>query len=107
MKSHHVYSLLSNLIDNSIEAVEHLPKEHRRIHLNIKKVGGYTIITLSNYTEKPVELHGFTAPTTKMDKSKHGYGMRSIHQVVEKYDGEMTLENKGHSFITKIMVPCE
>ena len=107
MKSHHVYSLLSNLIDNSIEAVEKLDKEHRRIFLKINRVGGYTIISVSNYTNKPVEVHGLLAKTTKKDAKMHGYGMRSIKQVVERYDGEMSLENKDGTFITKIMIPNE
>lgn len=107
MKSHHVYSLLSNLIDNSIEAVEKLDKEHRRIFLKINRVGGYTIIIVSNYTNKPVEVHGLLAKTTKKDAKMHGYGMRSIKQVVERYDGEMSLENKDGTFITKIMIPNE
>ena len=107
MKSHHVYSLLSNLIDNCIEAVEHLEKAHRRIYLKINKVGGYTIINVSNYTEKPVDIESGTVETTKKDHTRHGFGMRSIKQVVDKYDGEMSIENKGHSFVTKIIVPCE
>jgi len=107
MKSHHVYSLLSNLIDNSIEAVEHLSKDKRRIHLKINKVGSNTIISLSNYVAKPVDIHGHLVPTTKKDHAKHGYGMRSIEQIVRRYDGEMSIENKGHQFVTKIMLPSE
>jgi len=107
MKSHHVYSLLSNLIDNSIEAVEHLSKDKRRIHLKINKVGSNTIISLSNYVAKPVDIHGHLVPTTKKDHAKHGYGMRSVEAIVERYDGEMTIENKNQQFITKIMLPSE
>lgn len=107
MKSHHVYSLLSNLIDNSIEAVEHLSKDKRRIHLKINKVGSNTIISLSNYVDKPVDIHGHLLPTTKKDHAKHGYGMRSVEAIVERYDGEMTIENKNQQFITKIMLPSE
>ena len=107
MKSHHVYSLLSNLLDNSIEAVEKLDKDKRRINLKINKAGNNTFIALSNYVEKPVEIHGHFSPTTKKDHTKHGYGMRSIEQIVRRYDGEMSIENKGHQFVTKIMLPSE
>ena len=107
MKSHHVYSLLSNLLDNSIEAVEKLDKDKRRINLKINKAGSNTFIALSNYVEKPVEIHGHFSPTTKKDHTKHGYGMRSIEQIVRRYDGEMSIENKGHQFVTKIMLPSE
>lgn len=107
MKPHHVYSLLSNLIDNSIEAVEHLSKDKRRIHLKINKVGTNAMISISNYVPKPVDIHGHLAPTTKKDHTKHGYGMRSIEQIVQRYDGEMSIENQGHSFVTKIMLPTE
>ena len=107
MKPHHVYSLLSNLIDNSIEAVEGLDKDKRRVHLKINKVGSNTIITISNYVKNPIEVHGYVAPTTKKDRTKHGYGMRSIEQIVKRYDGEMSIESKAHQFITKIMLPSE
>ena len=33
--------------------------------------------------------------------------MRSIEQIVRRYDGEMSIENKGHQFVTKIMLPSE
>ncbi len=40
--------------------------------------------------------------TTKKDKANHGYGIRNMEMVVEKYEG--VLENKAENGIFKLTI---
>ena len=43
--------------------------------------------------------------TSKVNQKEHGYGMRSIKQAVEKYNGTMTYELVENWFELKILIP--
>lgn len=81
-------SLFSNLLDNAIDATKNIPDSY--IELNVtphssKKI----IITMINSCRKnPFSGNSNRLITTKKNKWRHGYGMKSIQRVVDKYDGD-------------------
>ena len=105
-KPHHIYSLLSNLLDNAIEAVDKIEdKERRRISLKIRTVRESVIVSLeNNYEKKPVLINGRPL-TTKIDASNHGYGYISIKRIVDKYDGVLDYSLKDDKFVVTILFP--
>lgn len=107
MKSHHVYSMLSNLLDNSIEAVENNKEEEKRIFLKIYKKQSNAIICLSNPCKKDVKFENALPITSKADKSKHGYGLRSVLKIVDYYDGNMTIACENGIFSVQIIIPTK
>lgn len=91
-------SLLGNSLDNAIESVEKLDDpEKRLINLRIVNKGQLVVYQVENYTDNP---GGFVdlPQTTKHDKSKHGFGLRSIRRIASKYGGTMTVKNENHWF---------
>lgn len=101
-------SLLGNSLDNAIEAVMQIPeKEKRLIDLRINKKAGFVVYTLRNYTvNKPSFKEDGLPPTTKKDKSQpHGYGLKSIKYIANKYNGTLTLNNDDHWFTLCLMFP--
>lgn len=42
--------------------------------------------------------------TTKQDKRFHGYGMKSIRKIVEKYNGSVTVNAKDGWFELRILM---
>ena len=50
-------------------------------------------------------MQGGIPLTTKSDKNYHGFGMKSIRQVVEKYGGSLTVNAENDLFRLMILLP--
>lgn len=92
MKPADIYSLFGNAIDNAIEAVIKLEGDDRCITCNVKSVGNIVSVHIENGFAGEVEFENGLPKTSKEDKNYHGYGMRSIKTVVDKYGGEMSVD---------------
>lgn len=92
--------LLANVLDNAIEASEKVSVPKILVHLWDDK--GYLHIDVRNRIEQPVLTDNRELATTKLDKDKHGLGIYSISQIVNRYDGMKDHYEKGGYFITDI-----
>ena len=102
-----VYFMLTNIIDNAIEATESIEeKEHRVISLTASKKQGVLVIEETNYYHGKLVFNGDgSIKTTKQENKKyHGYGTKSIAYVVKKYDGTMEYETKDGIFKLRIAI---
>lgn len=105
MASSDVYFLLTNIIDNAIEATEAIEKkEHRVISLTASRKHGVLMIEETNYYQGRLSFNGDgSIKTTKEENKKyHGYGTKSIAYIVKKYEGKMEYETKDGIFKLKI-----
>ncbi len=101
-----IYSLFGNALDNAIECLNGVEdREKRTVTLTVRRVGEMVKIQVENYTPSEVRIVGGFPQTTKPDKSSHGYGVKSIAYIVEKYGGIMNFEAGEHTFILDIMLP--
>lgn len=101
-----ICSLFGNLLDNAIEASQQIEdKSMRIINLSMHKKNQFIVIECSNYCLLENEIDPLTLPeTTKDDKAHHGYGLKSIHQVAEKYHGAMNISTNGNWFEVKVLL---
>ena len=108
MKNSDVYSLFGNALDNAIEAVMRLrEKEKRVIGLKVYSVGGLITVNIRNFYEGGLRLDETGLPrTTKADKDQHGFGLKSIQLVVEKYGGNLSVAAKENVFNLNILIPA-
>lgn len=83
-----LYSLFENALSNSIEAVKELPVEKRLISIKGIDLGDYMHIHIENYSpnQKSISL----GETSKKDKIGHGYGLKSIKNIMEEYNGKFS-----------------
>ena len=44
--------------------------------------------------------------TTKGDRAFHGFGIRSMKQIAEKYKGTLSVSTSDHTFTLNILIPC-
>lgn len=102
-----LYALLGNAIDNAIECVDRFEDPDRRIvSLTIRRHNAFICIQTNNYCDAtPQELDGLPV-TTKKDKRSHGYGLKSIRYLADKYGGRMCFSVQEHIFILQIMLPA-
>ena len=78
--------LFANLLNNALEAAK------EQIRLNIAITAGFLVIEMKNdYKEKPVVENNHFVSEREQDSLAHGWGMKIIEQIVEKYQGELSI----------------
>ena len=99
-----IYALFSNLLSNAMEAVEKLPETSERfITLKVSKSGNMVTIHEENpCTDEVIFEDGL--PQTTGDPMWHGFGMRSMERIAEKYGGTLTAEQQGKLFLVDILL---
>ena len=99
-------SIFGNALDNAIESVERLEEEDRRlIRLAVYAQNNFLMIRTDNYFETPLQRIGDRFETTKEDKSLHGYGLKSIRFVSDKYGGSVSASAEDGWFSLKVLIP--
>ncbi len=99
-----IYSLLANLLDNALEYEEKvLPKENRFISLNIRSSSNKITIHVENYCIE--DLHFEKVSTTKVDKENHGFGLKSVKKITEKYKGYFKMFHEDDMVQVDIIFP--
>ena len=102
-----ICSLFGNMLDNAIEATQQVePKDRCLINLSVRRHRQFLIIECENYSENKVEIEQSRAlpDTTKGDKIRHGFGLKSRRRVAEKDGGTMTLSLKDGWFKVKVLL---
>lgn len=107
MKETDIYSFFGNALDNAIEAVQELnDPERRSISLDVRRRGDMTTIHVENYCRDGVRFDTNDMPiTSKPDKANHGFGTRSMRQIVESYDGTLEYRASGDTFSVDALIP--
>lgn len=106
MSDYDLYSFFGNAIDNAIEAVFNLPEEKRFISITENIKSGLLNIRIENYCDGNITFSDGLPQTTK-NKVYHGFGMKSMRHIVEKYDGQFSCKLEGELFVVNIFLPFE
>ena len=85
-----LYTFFGNAIDNAIESVVQLEDEKRIISLTAKEKGNTVSLVLENYTENNIEKNDDGLIKSSKDTPFHGFGMKSMEAITEKYHGNLT-----------------
>ncbi len=96
-------SILSNLLDNAIEASQNEADPDLQILLNC--IPGYLTCRISNQVSRDPLAENPELTTTKADKEHHGYGLKVVRETVTRCDGILQLETAGGYFTAKVMLP--
>lgn len=94
-------ALLNNMLDNAICGA--LGSEKKRLEVNIASKKGFDVITVKNSIDASILKHN---PELKSSKEEpgHGYGMRQIQAITEKYGGNIDIYEKQDMFIVSVML---
>lgn len=96
-------TIISNIIDNALEAVSELPDNKREIWFVIEKRMGCILI----HSENPYNYVEDISPNKyKSTKRGHmGIGLTNIESTVKKYGGIFTAENDNGRFSVSVTFP--
>lgn len=103
-----ICSLFGNALDNAIEAVSKLEREEERvISLIVRTRLEMLSIAVDNYFSSPLTFENGLPLTTKEDRRVHGFGLKSMQLLVERYGGEMSVFAEGDMFHLAILFPLQ
>ena len=100
-------AILGNLLDNSLEAMEGAEDSLRFINLTIRRINDMLIIKVENGCSSAPALADGDLQTSKTDKALHGWGLRSVRTVAERYDGTIETEYNDHTFRAVVTLSFE
>ncbi|MDE7259683.1 MAG: ATP-binding protein [Lachnospiraceae bacterium] len=94
-------SLLNNMLDNAINGA--LESEGKKLEVNIVSEKGFDVITVKNSIDGSVLKDNPELATSK-EEPGHGYGMKQMKAVTEKYEGNIDIYEKDGMFIVRVML---
>lgn len=101
-----LYSVFGNLINNSIEAVMKFSNPEKRvIALIVSRKNNFIYIHIENYFTGSLNFVYGLPQTDKRDANYHGFGLKSVKLMVEKYHGNLSIETTEDIFYVNIMIP--
>lgn len=101
-----ICSIFGNAIDNAIECeLKITDKEKRLIHVTVSRQKNFLILRFENYYDMELKYKQGRLITTKKEKEYHGYGLKSIQYIADKYDGAVSMDTKNNWFDLKILIP--
>ena len=104
MKSVDLFTMVSNILDNAMEANARIPAEEKRsIHLSVHEKRGLVILQCENPYSGTIEMRDGLPVTTKADKASHGFGTRSVSATAAEYGGVTRITTDGGMFVIRLI----
>ena len=102
-----LYTIFPNALDNAIEACRKVEGE-RKITLRSKIIGDTVYVSIENPVAGKVTIRRGIPQTDKADKTKHGFGFRSMKKAAAKYgDDNLTVSVKDGVFTLQMALRFE
>ncbi len=94
--------VLGNLLDNAVEAVRNI--DEKKIDFDMKMYKSVLFIKISNHYTGKIEKNKNHIKSTKQASEKHGLGLKSIENSINKYNGIMDIDYNGNKFEVNVMM---
>lgn len=92
--------IINNIMNNAIEANQKCDEKYIKILFTIENDSIF--IESENPFNGEVLNEGDQILTTKKDKTKHGYGLKSIKGIAEKYNGHLFIDYDDNEFFMEV-----
>ena len=99
-----LYTMLSNILDNAVEANQRIADEGRRsIHLSVHEKKGLVILQCENPYEGEIRMRDGLPETSKEDRANHGIGTKSISAAAAAWGGVMQIRAGEGMFVLRVV----
>lgn len=106
-KDEDIVIILSNLLNNAIEACKKCDSNRRVLKLKFVKEDGMIKIGVRNTFNNPILYENGEIKSTKLVKTEeHGVGIKNIIEIIEKYDGSYVIKDENQEFYFSIIIPA-
>ena len=97
-------SLLGNLLDNAIEACMRMDyNANKWVSVKIENQKQLLFIKIENSASEIPVMKDKRPISVKQDKIRHGYGLKSVERIVNKYEGTITYQSEDRAFHVKLL----
>ena len=101
-----LYTMVGNILDNAIESAAKLPDlEQRTISFMTFSRAGLIFLQVENYYQGELQFDGDLPRTSKPNTDYHGFGLKSIQNIAEKYGGFLTVQAENQIFLLRVTLP--
>ena len=106
IKDEDVVTILSNLLNNAIEACEKCD-DKKVIKLKFVNEDERIIIAVKNTFSHPICYENGEIKSSKISRAEeHGIGIKNIIKTIEKYNGSYIIEDNKNEFYFSIIIPA-
>ena len=102
-----IYSLFGNLLDNAIRSVVELEPDKRVISFSVRAEQALLSINSHNYYGGEIQMEQGLPVSNQAEKGYHGFGVKSMVLIVEKYGGTISFHAKDQVFNLNILFPLD
>ncbi len=95
-------NLIGNLLDNAICAAEKCDLDSRLIEVRISSAGSKLVMIVKNSIRDSVLKENPNLKSTKPNSAEHGFGIKTIKYIAEKYNGEFDFYEEDLIFIIRV-----
>ena len=96
--------MMGNLLDNAIESAVKCRKGERYIVFKIYNINDIFGIKIKNSSISKPTMVGDDFLTEKKEKDIHGWGIKSVKKILEKYNGELNFKYDNSFFETHVII---
>ncbi len=99
-----IISLFGNVLDNALESCSKVSDPQKRvISLKAMSRGEMVILHVENfYEDELVMVDGI--PVTTKSGTGHGFGLRSIREIAERYEGTVSVDTENNIFKLTVLL---
>lgn len=99
--------LLTNLMDNAIDACKQVEEEKRFIQIKGQLKAGLFVLKIVNSKTVEQEVDYEHPVSTKHNAKEHGLGINIIKSVIDRYQGSYSIDDKTNSVDINITLQCD
>lgn len=99
-------AVFGNALDNAIDGALAVPDpEKRLIKVAVYARDQFALLTFENWFTGELRTEDGHIVTRRQDRTRHGYGLKSIRYTAEKYGGSMTVNVEDQWFVLRVLLP--
>ncbi|MBU3207489.1 GHKL domain-containing protein [Clostridium algidicarnis] len=95
--------MVSNLLENAIESCVQIPGNRRFIRIYTEVYGSQFYMSIQNSSKDNLDFNARNYISNK--RGEHGFGMKRVQLLVDKYNGFLNLQNEPGIFASEITIP--
>ena len=103
-----INALFGNALENAMECVRKIEEQEQRlIQVSVARQKDFLTICVANTCKEQLKFRQGLPVTNKKDKRYHGFGVKSIQSIADKYNGSMTVHLEHDWFELRVLIPLE